>query len=68
MRALRIGGRKVLCPYCKRRYASAPVFKTACCGSCLRALFVGVMVGRNMEADEIYKRYKLTRRDEEGKQ
>ena len=59
MRALRIGGCKVLCPYCKRRYASTSIFKTACCGSCLRALFVGVMVGMNMEADEIYKRYDL---------
>ena len=59
MRSLRIGGRKVLCPYCKRRYASAPVFGTVCCGSCLRSLFVGVMIGRNIAADEIYKRYDL---------
>lgn len=68
MRSLRIGGRKVLCPYCKRRYASAPVFGTTVCGSCLRALFIGVKIGEELEWDRIKTIYELKRKSKEAKE
>lgn len=63
MRPVRVGGHRVICPFCKRRYATAPVFRTVTCGSCLRALFVGVMVGKNMAWDEVHKKYDIKRKE-----
>ena len=61
MRSLRIGGRRIICPYCKRRYAVAPVF-----GSCLRALFIGVKIGEELEWDRIKTIYELKRKSKEA--
>ena len=63
MRPIRVGGRRVICPICKRRYATSDVFRTATCGSCLRALFIGVMVGQNMAWDEVHKKYDIKRKE-----
>lgn len=64
MRPIRIGGRRVICPFCRRRYATAPVFRTVTCGSCLKALFIGVMVGKNSAWDEIREKYDIKRKEE----
>ena len=59
MRALRVGGHRVICPVCKRRYATCPVFHIVVCASCLRGVFIGYMTGKNAAYDEIYKKYDL---------
>lgn len=65
MRPIRIGGRRVICPICRRRYATAHVLGTITCGRCLRALFIGYMTGKNSALDEIYKKYELKKRVKE---
>lgn len=59
MRPIRINGHRVRCPYCKRKYANAPVFGTVCCSACLRALTVGVFTGRVLEYDDLASKYDL---------
>lgn len=63
MRTLRIGGRRLKCKFCKR-YAVMTFCKVPICGRCLRAFFVGHMVGRNAEYDEIQKKYDLVLKKE----
>lgn len=65
MRPIRIGGRRVICPMCRCRYATARVLGTITCGRCLRALFIGYMTGKNSALDEIYKKYELKKRVKE---
>lgn len=63
MKPLRIGGHRVLCPICKRKYATAPVFRIVCCGACLRALFTGYMLGQNHAWEEIHKKYDIKKKE-----
>ena len=63
MRPIRIGGRRVKCPLCKRRYATAPVFGILTCGQCLKALFVGFMAGKIHTREEVYKKYDIKRKE-----
>lgn len=64
MRALRINGHRIPCKICRARYAVLawenlmPV-----CAQCNRAFFVGYMIGRSAEYDDIARRYTLTRKE-----
>lgn len=66
MRPIKIGGRRIICPICKRRYATAPVFGIVCCGGCLRGLFMGFMLGKNSALDEIYENYDIKKKEAPG--
>ena len=66
MRPIRIGGRRVPCQCCRRKYASAPVFGMTVCGDCLRALFIGVKIGEELEWDRIKTIYELKRKSKEA--
>lgn len=63
MKAIKIGGHRVKCQICKRRYATAHIFRTLTCGRCLRGLFIGFMVGKNSALDEIYEKYDLKKKE-----
>ncbi len=63
MKPIIVGGRRVICPICKRKYAIARVFHTLTCGQCLRALFVGFKAGNIYAWDEIYKKYDIKRKE-----
>ena len=63
MRPITTGGRRVKCPICKRKYATAHVLGTLTCGKCLRALFVGFMAGQNYAWDEVHKKYDIKRKE-----
>lgn len=63
MRPIRVGGRRIKCPICKRKYAMAPVFGMVTCGSCLKALFVGFMAGKNHTWTEVYEKYDIKRKE-----
>lgn len=64
MRPIRVGGHRVICPICRRRYATAHVFYTITCGKCLRGLFIGFMAGQNAVWDEVHKKYELKRKED----
>ena len=63
MRTIRVGGHRVICPICRRRYARMHVLGTTTCGQCLRALFVGYMAGNNTAWDEIHRKYEIKRKE-----
>ena len=63
MKPIVVGGRRVICPICKRKYATAHALGTLTCGKCLRALFVGFMSGQNYAWDEIHKKYDIKRKE-----
>lgn len=64
MRPIRVGGRRVICPICRRRYATAHVFGTIACGKCVRGLFIGFMAGNNHAWNEIHEKYEIKRKEE----
>ncbi len=63
MRPIKIGGRRVKCPICKRKYAAAQILGTLTCHNCMRALFVGFMAGNNHAWDEIHKKYDIKKKE-----
>ena len=66
MRTIRIGGRRLRCRICKHRYATISFYKVSLCSRCLRAFFLGHMIGRNAEADLIYSKYDLIPKKEDA--
>ena len=64
MRPLRINGHRIPCKICRAHYAVLAWEHTfAVCNQCNRAFFIGYMMGRNAEADDIARHYTLTRKE-----